>query len=236
MKIYNKLITASLVAASFLPGAVVRAQMPVDSTKVNVAFGQVEKQDLLGGVSVVDVEELLEKNYYTYSLDGLQSLIGGYAGTTWGQWPLILVDGVPRDASDVLPSQIENITVMKAASAIVLYGSRASKGAILITTKRGENKPLAIDMRVNTGIYVPKSYPNYLDAASYMTLYNEACVNDGKSPLYGESDIYNTAVGTNPYRYPDLKFFNDDNLRKAYNKTDVTVSYTHLTLPTILRV
>ena len=222
MKIYNKLIIASLVAATLLPGTEAWAQMPVDSAKVNVAFGQVEKQDLLGGVSVVNVEELLEKNYYTYSLDGLQSLIGGYSGTTWGQWPLILVDGVPRDASQVLPSQIKSITVMKAASAVVLYGSRASKGAILITTKSGEEKPLSINMRVNSGIYVPKSYPNYLDAASYMTLYNEACVNDGKSPLYSESAIYNTAAGTNSYRYPDMKFFTDDNLRKVYNKTDVT--------------
>lgn len=222
MKIYNKLITASLVATSLLSGVTARAQILADSVKVNVAFGQVEKQDLLGGVSVVDMEELQQKSYTTYSTDGLQSLIGGYAGTAWGQWPLILVDGVPRDASDVLPSQIESITVMKAASAVVLYGSRAAKGAILITTKRGEDKPLAIDMRVNTGFYVPKSYPNYLDAASYMTLYNEACVNDGKSPLYSESTIYNTVVGNNPYRYPDLKFFNDDNLRKTYNQTDVT--------------
>lgn len=222
MKIYNKLIIASLAAASLLPGTGAWAQMPADSTKVNVAFGQVEKQDLLGGVSVVNVEELLDKNYYTYSLDGLQGLIGGYSGTTWGQWPLILVDGVPRDASQVLPSQIESITVMKAASAVVLYGSRASKGAVLITTKSGEEKPLSINMRVNSGLYVPKAYPNYLDAASYMTLYNEACANDGKSPLYSESTIYNTAAGTNPYRYPDMKFFTDDNLRKVYNKTDVT--------------
>lgn len=84
MKIYNKLIITSLAAASLLPGTGAWAQMPADSTKVNVAFGQVEKQDLLGGVSVVNVEELLDKNYYTYSLDGLQGLIGGYSGTTWG--------------------------------------------------------------------------------------------------------------------------------------------------------
>lgn len=222
MKIYNKLITSSLIAAIFFSGEDLFAQIPADTAMVNVAFGQVEKQDLLGGVTTIDVEELLKKNYYTYSLDGLQSLVGGYNGSVWGQSPLILVDGVPRDASDILASQIESITVMKAASAVVLYGSRASKGVILITTKRGESKPLDIDVRVNTGIYVPKSYPNYLDAATYMTLYNEACTNDGKSPLYSDSEIYNTAVGKNPYRYPDIDFYSDDYLRKAYNRTEVT--------------
>lgn len=222
MKIYNKLIIISLTTTLLLQGIFVQAQLPTDTTKVNVAFGQVEKRDMLGGTSVIDVEELLKKNYYTYSLDGLQSLIGGYAGNTWGQSPLILVDGVPRDANQVLASQIESITVMKAASAVVLYGSRAAKGAILITTKKGEEKPLEIDMRVNSGLFVPKCYPNYLDAASYMTLYNEACVNDGKAPLYSESTIYHTASGTDPYRYPDLKFFNNDYLRKVQSWSNVT--------------
>jgi len=220
MKNYINILLALFFAAVTLFQA--HAQIPSDSAMVKVAFGQTEKQDLTGGVAAVDVEELLQKNYYTYSLDGLQSLIGGYSGTVWGQWPLILVDGMPRDAANVLPSQIESITVLKAASAVVLYGSRAAKGAILITTKRGEAKPLAIDMRVNSGLYVPKSYPNYLDAASYMTLYNEACDNDHIARRYDESTIYNTAAGVNPYRYPDIEFFTDEYLRKTYNKTDLT--------------
>ncbi|MCD8292201.1 MAG: SusC/RagA family TonB-linked outer membrane protein [Prevotellaceae bacterium] len=211
-----------MVAAIHLTGVEAWAQVPSDTTKVHVAFTDVEKQDLLGGVTAIDVEDLMKKEYYTGSTDGLQSFVGGYDGNTWGQSPLVLVDGVPRDASTVLPSQIESITVMKAASALVLYGSRAAKGAVLITTKKGKEQPLSIDMRANTGLYVPKSYPNYLDAASYMTLYNEARANDGLSALYSDADIYNTAMGTNPYRYPDTKYFTHDNLRRVYNKTDVT--------------
>ncbi|MDE6395315.1 MAG: SusC/RagA family TonB-linked outer membrane protein, partial [Duncaniella sp.] len=57
----------------------------------------------------------------------------------------------------------------------------------------------------------------YLDAASYMTLYNEACRNDGIAERYDAATIYNTAAGTNPYRYPDQKYYNDEYLRKFSN-------------------
>ena len=58
--------------------------------RVNVAFGSVPKEDLLGGVSTLNMAELLEKNYSTYSLDGIQSFIGGFNGNIWGQSALIL--------------------------------------------------------------------------------------------------------------------------------------------------
>src|SRR5688572_6811443 len=63
---------------------------------VQVAFGSVARKDLLGGVSAINVPELLKKNYGTYSLDNLQSFVGGYTGNVWGQEALILVDGIPR--------------------------------------------------------------------------------------------------------------------------------------------
>ena len=189
---------------------------------VNVAFGTVARQDLLGGVSTVNVSELMKKSYYTYSLDGLSSFVGGYNGNIWGQGGLVLVDGFPRRASDIRPSEIESITVLKGASAVALYGSKAAKGVVLITTKRGQVKPLSIDIRANTGLYVPKAYPNYLDAASYMNLYNEACRNDGISEKYKQSEIYNTAMKTNPYRYPDIDFYSSDYLKDTYNRSDVT--------------
>jgi TonB-linked SusC/RagA family outer membrane protein len=199
-----------------------KAQEKKDSL-VNVAFGKVAKNDLLGAVSTVNVSELMKKNYSTYSLDGLQSYIGGYNGTIWGQSALVMVDGIPRNASDVRSSEIESITVLKGVSAIALYGSKAAKGVILITTKRGQAKPLTVDVRANTTLYIPKGYPSYLNASNYMTLYNEALSNDGGAAKYTQTDIDNTAAGTNPYRYADINFFGSDYLKKAYNKTDATV-------------
>ena len=108
------------------------------ASQVNVAFRTVNEADLMGGVSTVNMIEQAKKDYTTYSLDGMDALVGGYNGQLWNQGEaLVLVDGVPRDANNVLPTEIEQITFLKAASAVVLYGSRAAKGVILITTKSG---------------------------------------------------------------------------------------------------
>ncbi|NMA74588.1 MAG: TonB-dependent receptor plug domain-containing protein, partial [Bacteroidales bacterium] len=153
----------------------IQAQEKNKNNLVNVAFGTVEEKDLTHAISTVNTFELTKKTNNTNSLVGLESLVGGYTGNIWGQGALILVDGVPRSASNVRASEVESVSVLKDAAAVVLYGSRASKGVILITTKRGKNEPMSIDVRANVGVNVPKSYPKYLDADCYMTLYNEAC-------------------------------------------------------------
>ena len=189
--------------------------------KVEVAFRSVDEQDLLGGVSVIDMEELNKKAYTTYSLDFLENVVGGVSGNIWGNdGYLVVVDGMVRDANNVLPSEIDNIVVLKGAQAVVLYGPRASKGVIQITTKRGKIGDIQIDVNVNSGMYVPKSYPKYLGSAEYMTLYNEALVNDGNAPTYSAQDIYNYGSGLNPYRYPNLDMYDSEYLRKMYNRTD----------------
>ena len=213
-----------LITVFFINLTVTHAQVKQDSL-VNVAFRTVAKDNLLGGVSTVNVEELMKKNYATGSLDNLQSLVSGYTGNIWGQAPLILVDGIPRRASDVRLVEVQSITVLKGASSVVLYGSAAAKGVILITTKRGNIKPLTIDVRANTGLFVPKAYPKYLKAGDYMSLYNEALTNDGISTSgagYTQDVIDNTKAGTNPYRYPDVDFYSSEYLKKAYLKSDVT--------------
>lgn len=196
----------------------------VKEEMVQVAYRKVNKDNLLGGVSVVNVEELMKKNYMTYSLSDMQDYVGGWNGSTlWGfDDYLVLVDGVPRDANNIMPSEIDEITFLKGASAVVLYGSRAAKGAIYITTKRGQVGDTRIDVRGNTGFYVPISYPKYLGSAEYMTLYNEARANDGLSPSYSEEDIYNYGSGTNPYRYPDVNLYSSEYLKKAYNESSAT--------------
>ena len=162
-----------------LPLAV--AAQDADSTKVPVAFGQKPINETLGGVSTVNVRELTEKNYNTYALDNMQGYVGGFNGASlWGiNDYLVLVDGTPRDINNVKPDEIEQISFLKGAQAVVLYGSRAARGVVLVTTKRGKAAPLNIDVRINTGWDVAKSFPEYLSAAEYMTLYNEARANDG---------------------------------------------------------
>lgn len=193
------------------------------NTLVNTAFRTVEERDLMGGISFVNLSESMKKDYTTYGLDGLSSAIGGYTGSIWGQNVLVLIDGVPRDAgSDIRASEIEQISVLKGVGAVALYGSRAAKGVILITTKRGEAYNRKINVRANTGLYIPKSYPEYLSSWEYMTLYNEALRNDGLEELYKNDDIYSYWANNNSYRYPSIDFYSSDYLKKVYNRSDVT--------------
>ncbi|OJU44264.1 MAG: SusC/RagA family protein [Bacteroidales bacterium 45-6] len=196
----------------------------VKKALVQLAYQKVPKSDVLGSVSVVNMEELLKKNYNTYSLDNMQGYVGGWNGNSlWAMDDyLVLIDGVPRDANNVLPTEIEQISFLKSASSVVLYGSRAAKGVIYITTKRGKTEPLKISAQANTGFFVSKRYPKYLGSSEYMTLYNEALANDGQPSAYSQEKIYNTSTGLNPYRYPDVDFYSSEYLRKAYNRSDVT--------------
>ncbi len=195
---------------------------------IKTIYQSTETDDLMGGKSNVDMRALLDKSYSTYALDNLEGLVGGISGTSlWGYGgALILVDGIPRDASSVLPVEIGSVTYLKGASAVALYGSRGANGVILISTKRGSDGDKTIEVRTNAGIYVPRSYPKYLGGAEYMSLYNEAQMNDGTSPenvKYSESDIYYTAAGDNPYVYPDLDFYSSDYLKEAASRYDATV-------------
>lgn len=232
------ILCAMFVFCPFATKAQTLDQNEADSLKsdkeslVQIAFRKVAQSDLLGGVSVVNVEELSKKNYNTYSLDNMQAYIGGWNGNSlWGMDAdnagyLVLVDGIPRVANNVLPSEIDQITFLKGAQAVVLYGSRAAKGVIYITTKRGKTEDLRISVRANTGFHISKSYPEYLGSAEYMTLYNEARANDGLSALYSDNDIYHSASGLNPYRYPNVDFYSSEFLKKVSNRSEVTAEIT----------
>lgn len=224
----NQIYKTIALGMAMLPMAAM-AQDDADYTdslanKINVAFRTVDKRDLMGGVSSINMIDLNHKNYSTEELDHMDAYVGGYNNQLWNMGSaLIVVDGVPRD--NILPSEIEQITFLKSASAVVLYGSRAANGAILITTKRSHNDGLKISVRGNASLFVPKSYPKYLESSQYMSLYNEALVNDGKSAVYSDDDIYSYASGKNPYRYPSINFFSGDYLKKSYQRYEGTAEF-----------
>ena len=240
---------APLTAAAQTAEEADAADSTVVKKKVHVAFRDVDADHLLGGVSYIDMEELSKKNYSQGSLEDVLSLVGGLSTNNmsginlWGMdndrldnndntnMPLVIIDGVKRPSNNVLPSEIESITFLKGAQAVVLYGGKGAKGAIVITTKRGKVDGLQIEANANTGWHFAKEFPEYLGSAEYMTLYNEATYNDAvgqgnaasvKLP-YSQQDIYNHAIGANPYRYPNVNWYSDDYIRKAYNRSEATV-------------
>lgn len=194
---------------------------------VQVAYRAVNEKNLPAGVSYVDVPELLEKNYFTDPFDDMEAFVPGLSNNIWGMDDvLILVDGVPRDRASITTLEIDHISYLKGISAVALYGSRAAKGVILITTKRGVAGKQTINVRANAGIYLPKSYPKYLGSAEYMTLYNEARVNDGLDPLYSEEAIYNHAAGINSSRYSNVDYYSLEYLKESYNHYDASMEIT----------
>ncbi|PJJ07748.1 TonB-linked SusC/RagA family outer membrane protein [Flavobacterium sp. 1] len=198
-----------------------------NSNLVQVAFKKEESRDLMGGISFVNLPEILEKNYTTYSLDGVQALIGGLNGNIWGMnGILVLVDGVPRDINSVLSTEVEQITFLKGVSAVALYGSRAAKGVVYITTKKGKVQKQQITTRFDNGVFVPKSLPKYLGSAEYMHYYNQARVNDGLDPTYSDETIYNYAAGKNPYRYADVNYYAPKYVKEFYFNYDANVEIT----------
>ena len=114
--------------------------------KVQVAFRSIDQRDLLGGVSVIDMKEMSEKAYTDNSLSLVDNVVGGFNENIWGNDEyLVIIDGMVRDANNVLPHEIDQITLLKGAAAVVLYGPRAAKGVLSITTKRGQ----VGDLRIN---------------------------------------------------------------------------------------
>ena len=117
-------------------------------------------------------------------------------GTIGNNSPLFIVDGVPsRDISFLNPADVQSMTVLKDASAASIYGSRASAGVIVITTRSGERGKASFDLNYYTGIQRATNLPTMLDATQYMNKVEEAWNNSGYT-------------GTNPYTVdksrPDL--------------------------------
>ncbi len=238
-KIVTNIFFFAMIAASPLTvyaQTTDEADSAVVKKKVHVAFGDKDPDHLLGGISYVDMEELQKKDYTMSSLEDMYALVGGWNGNNlWGMdndrldnndnsnLPLVIIDGVKRPSNNVLPSEVEQVTFLKGAQAVVLFGAKAAKGAILITTKRGKYDGLHIVANANTGFHVAKEFPEYLGSAEYMTLYNEACLNDGVPLRYSQMDIYNHASGINPYRYPNVNYYSDEYIRKIYNRSEGTL-------------
>ncbi len=91
--------------------------------KVEVAFRTIDEKDLMGGISVIDVDEMTKKAYTLNSFAFVENLVGGINGNIWGMNEmLVVVDGMVRDADNVLPTEIDQITILKGVSAVALYG------------------------------------------------------------------------------------------------------------------
>lgn len=123
-----------------------------------------------------------------------------------GTGMLILVDGIQANYADLVPEEVESVTLLKDASATAMYGSRAANGVLLITTKRGEEGKLKVVFSTQQGFQSANRLPQFLGSHDYANLYNEALINDGKAPLYTATDLDSYKNGDDPYFHPDVNW------------------------------
>lgn len=140
--------------------------------------------------------------------------------------PLIVIDGfvtqyIDGDGylrtllSQLMPEEIESITLLKDAAATAIYGLRGANGVLLINTKRGTNSPLKISFTAQVGFQQPTRMPNFLNSYDYARLYDEAYgyANSG-AQFYGEDALAAYKNGADQYLYPDVNWY-DETLRKV---------------------
>ncbi len=134
--------------------------------------------------------------------DGRASMVIRGAGTFQAKTsPLIVIDGLPIEGSieTVNPYNIENITVLKDASAAAIYGARASNGVIVITTKRAHDEKLSVDFNADFIISDKQSYNNRRWASASQALDLEE---NNFNYVAGNDELYNDLKGryaVNPY-------------------------------------
>lgn len=195
---------------------------------VVVGYGTQRKINLTGSVQSIDGSELTKRSVSNVStalqgivpgLTAVQSsgqpgadnasiTIRGRGSLNSSTSPLVLIDGVEGDMNRIDMSTVESISVLKDAASASIYGSRASNGVILITTKRGKEGKLKVTYDGWVGLSTPTNLPEPLGALEYMEQMNKAYANNGQAAIYSEEilDIYrNGGADNNTYYDTDWK-------------------------------
>ena len=124
-----------------------------------------------------------------------------------GHSPLILVDGFPRELSDVTGLEIESIQVLKDAASAALYGVKGANGVVMITTKRGKATPLNVTAKYQYGLSLATRTPEFADSYTYAYLMNQARELDGLNPRYTNEELNGFYNNADPYAYPNVDWW-----------------------------
>ena len=124
--------------------------------------------------------------------------------------PLYVIDGVAttENLNSLNPADIESIQVLKDASSASIYGSRAANGVIVITTKRGKEGKMSINLSYNAAMQTVAKTFKTLSAEQWGQAYWQACANDGIAPTAAAS-LYGT--GATPQLVPSINGVNTAN-------------------------
>ena len=197
---------------------------------VIVGYGTQKKETMVGAVTQVNNATLMQagatnvSNAIAGKLSGIltiqqQGEPGANAAeiyvrgvSSWnGSAPLVLVDGVERDFTQVNPNEINAISVLKDASATAVFGARGANGVIIVTTKRGILGKPKLDFSASTGVQLATRLPEYINSYTTLSDLNVAYMNGQQfSALIPQSALQeykSPSTPLNALRYPDVNWF-----------------------------
>ena len=198
-----------------------------------VAYGTAKKESFTGSVAVVKSEELEHRKVanVTKAIDGLAPgvqatsgsgqpgsgstiVIRGFGSINASSTPLYVVDGIPYDGaiSAINPDDIASISILKDASASVLYGARGANGVVLITTKKGNSDETVVDLKINVGVS-SRAIPRYetVGAKDFMEMMYSAYTNAyGSNVLAQMQSLFGANEMYNPYDVPLAQLFTEE--------------------------
>ena len=209
-----------------------RIPMSEDITQLQevqvIAYGTTKKVTVTGALSSVGTDEILKSpvgsvgNALAGKVPGLSAVqssgqpgaddatlyVRGVGSLSTGlSTPLCLVDGVERSFTQIDPNEIEDITVLKDASATAVFGVRGANGVILVTTKRGQEGKAKVTFSTSMSVQMPTKIPEFANSYEYATTYNQAQLRDGVSEdnlMFSDEMIEAFRTHSDPILYPDV--------------------------------
>lgn len=211
----------------------------LDEVVVQVAYGTAQRKSITGAVSVVDSKqiEMRPVSSVTSVLNGLvpgvqiidgigqpgkeaEVRIRGYSSVNGSNKPLFVVDGMPYTGwiTDINPADVESVSVLKDAASCALYGSRASNGVILITTKKAKKQGVSLQLDIRHG-FSARGQGDYkrMNTNQFMEAmwqgYRNQLISNGSTPeeatTAANNDLINR-IGINIYNKADNALFDEN--------------------------
>lgn len=194
-------------------------------TDVVLPYQRKQQFKTSAAVTVIDADEELNRDYRTNINAAIGGKVPGMSGLSslhgLGNGAITVVDGIVRNVDYLSLQEVDKITVLKDAVSRMLYGAEGDQGVVLITTKRGEANKKKMKFDAEIGLQNAIAYPKYLDAASYMEVYNRASKNDGGGDIYSSDLIKNTKEHIDPVLYPDNNYYSDLWVKDVTNFSNV---------------
>jgi TonB-dependent starch-binding outer membrane protein SusC len=159
---------------------------------VALGYTTQKRRDMIGSVAKITSEQLISpaNTNFSASMQGKASgvyvsgnniRIRGVNSISLSSQPLWIIDGVPGNASNLNPNDIESVTVLKDAAATALYGSSGANGVITVTTKSMKGKKSQISVELNSGIsdYMSSGY-DLMNTEEFINAYDLSKMNATK--------------------------------------------------------